>query len=317
MVTRDADEGIKKLQNSNACNKTQCLEIIVLGTGAGTTYVYSKQPSSSFVVVKKGEPILLCDVGYGVTAACLKLVGRVPPNLYVSHNHGDHTGELPVVLAVESTRAATAGCQQPPHLYAHADVLAEVRQHRLRELKSTGKPLEDFAVFHDVPAGEGTTAIADSGLAIRPFRSRHSETCYGLVLYDGDMPVLGWTADSGFDEALYEQLSVAPVLLVDARANGSEEHAGFGQLERLGEWVWVAVPGRELLRRTEDKPCPPLLQYKSTVHYASLPFMAGKVVYVTGYGRQDEEPKPEQVPPGMAVARPGMRIYLPPCAQRS
>lgn len=46
-------------------------------------------------------------------------------------------GELPVVLAVESRIAAAEG-RPPPQLYGHPDVMAEVRQYRLRELQSTG-----------------------------------------------------------------------------------------------------------------------------------------------------------------------------------
>ncbi|PNH11099.1 hypothetical protein TSOC_002073, partial [Tetrabaena socialis] len=183
------------------------LEVLVLGTGAGATYIYSRESSSAFVVLRGGEPLLLCDVGYGVTAACRQLAGRLPPHLYVSHNHGDHSGELPVSLAVESKAAAAEG-RGPPELYAHPDVMTEIRQHRLRELRSTGRPQEDFATFREVPC-DCTTPIGDTGLAVRPFLTSHSETCYGLVLYDGGQAVLGWTADSGYDQALYDRLVVA------------------------------------------------------------------------------------------------------------
>ncbi|GLI65480.1 hypothetical protein VaNZ11_009018 [Volvox africanus] len=254
--------------------------MIILGTGAGTTSVYSRQPSSSFVLINKGDPVLLCDVGYGVTFACVQLIRRVPRNIYVSHNHGDHSGDLPVLLAVESREAAAEG-RPPPCLYSHPDVMEELQQYRLRELKSTGKPLEDFAEFHEVPTN-ARTAIGYTGLSISPFRTRHKETCYGFILYHGAVPVLGWTADSGFDEALYEQLSVAPVLLVDARKGGSEEHSGFDELVRL----------------------------------VALPYMQGKALYVTGYGRQDEVPKKGEVPRAVIVARPGMRIRLSPEPKR-
>ncbi len=48
-------------------------------------------------------------------------------------------------------------------------------------------------------------------------------------------------ADSGYDEELYVALAEAPLVLVDARAKGSAEHAGFGELARIGEqkgWGW-------------------------------------------------------------------------------
>ncbi|KAG2450473.1 hypothetical protein HYH02_004974 [Chlamydomonas schloesseri] len=251
-------------------------------------------------------------MGYGVTASCLQHVhATLPPAIYISHNHGDHAGELPLVLAVEGTAAAAAG-RPLPALLAHPDVMSELRGYRLRELHSTGKPLESFASFHEVPtgiatpvptcgsssssssssssngcstSGRGSSNVAvetgggggGCGLSVRPFRTRHSETCYGLVIYDRGQPVLGWTADSGYDEQLYLALAEAPLLLVDARAKGSSEHAGFAELARI----------------------------------ASLPALQGRQLYVTGYGRQDEAPRPSDgVPAGVRLARPGMRIPL-------
>jgi ribonuclease BN (tRNA processing enzyme) len=114
------------------------VSILFLGVGAGATCVYSREPSSSFVLLRGGtEPLLLCDVGLGVTAACLNLLGSMPAAMYVSHNHTDHSGELPVVVAAEGTAAAGAG-RPLPAVYAHPIVMAELRTHRLRELESTG-----------------------------------------------------------------------------------------------------------------------------------------------------------------------------------
>ena len=42
-------------------------------------------------------------------------------------------------------------------------------------------------------------------------------------------------ADSGFNLDLYRQLAEAPVLLLDARAKASAEHASFEELRGLGE----------------------------------------------------------------------------------
>jgi hypothetical protein len=95
-------------------------------------------------------------------------------------------------------------------------------------LLPAGRPLEAFASFHDVPDSPATcaTPIGRTGLAVRAVRSRHSETCFGLLVYDHGRAVLGWTADSGYEPGLYEQLALAPMLVVDARAKGSAEHAG-------------------------------------------------------------------------------------------
>jgi hypothetical protein len=39
----------------------QSLQLVVLGTGAGATCVYHGEPSSSFLVLQDGKPILLAD----------------------------------------------------------------------------------------------------------------------------------------------------------------------------------------------------------------------------------------------------------------
>lgn len=46
------------------------VEVVVLGTGAGMTHVYKGEPSSSFVVLVDGQPILLGDV---VSIQCRRL----------------------------------------------------------------------------------------------------------------------------------------------------------------------------------------------------------------------------------------------------
>lgn len=71
--------------------------------------------------------------GFGTVQSCLKLAaGRLPPHLFVSHNHSDHAGELPVLLAVQ----AAAGARMA--LHAEAGVLHTLQEHRLNELRSTG-----------------------------------------------------------------------------------------------------------------------------------------------------------------------------------
>lgn len=63
--------------------------------------------------------------------ACVSRQPAVPHNIYVSHNHSDHAGDLPVMVAVESRRSK-------PRLFAHPRVMQRIREHRLHELLSTG-----------------------------------------------------------------------------------------------------------------------------------------------------------------------------------
>src|SRR5262245_43157681 len=79
------------------------ITLIPLGTGKGATAVYDGEPSSSFVIKFNGDCRLLVDTGLGVSPHAIKTCGSVPRNIFISHNHSDHAGELPVLLIVEQT----------------------------------------------------------------------------------------------------------------------------------------------------------------------------------------------------------------------
>ena len=119
------------------------VELLVLGTGAGATACYSGECSSSFVLVLDGHPVLLADVGFGVVQRCIAAVGRIPRSIYVSHNHSDHAGELPVLLAVEAAER-----HGPLHMYSEEGVMCTLREHRLHELKSTGEACNN--IYNDM-----------------------------------------------------------------------------------------------------------------------------------------------------------------------
>lgn len=122
---------------------------------------------------------------------------RPPPYVYISHNHTDHAGELPVVAAVAHKQNTPK-----PTLLAHHDVLSVLLQHRLHELQSTGLPLDAFVTPHALCEGEAF-ALGVSGLSLQPVRSKHSERCFGLLLRWDGQPVLGWTVGGGNKRTMY------------------------------------------------------------------------------------------------------------------
>jgi ribonuclease BN (tRNA processing enzyme) len=169
------------------------LTLITLGVGAGKTRVYDGEASSSFLLCVGGEPVLLLDAGLGAAAAALRHHRRLPQHVYISHNHTDHAGELPVMLAVESTRRAAAA-EPPLTVLAEREVMRRLRDHRLSELLSTGRDLNSFGRLVDLETGrsmqlDGTAA----GLALTPLLARHSEVAFGLLVEYNGVPVLGWT----------------------------------------------------------------------------------------------------------------------------
>ncbi|KAF8073056.1 hypothetical protein HT031_000717 [Scenedesmus sp. PABB004] len=204
------------------------LELVVLGVGAGATAVYGDGSggascSSAFLLLHGGRPLLQLDLGLGATRATRATgAAEVAPAIYVSHNHTDHAGELPVVLAVESQRGRRL------KVLAEPGVLRTLTTHRLAELASTGRPLDAFAAL--TPCAAGQLHDLGGGLGLLPLRARHAERCFGLLLFWRGAPVLGWSGDSGYDARLYASLAAAPLLLLDGRPGASSEHAGFAQL---------------------------------------------------------------------------------------
>lgn len=222
------------------------LSLLCLGTGRGATSVYDGETSCSVVLMADGEPLLLVDVGFGVTRACKQAIGRIPERILITHNHSDHAAELPVLLAVERT--------DPPRirLIAATEVASRVQQHRLHELDSTGRPATDFCSWQ--VAGDGEPMALAGAWSLTLHKSRHSEACHGFILYEHDRAVFAYGSDSGFDATYYEALWRAPHVVLDARDKGSDEHAGFDEVE-----AWI---GRN----------PP------------------REVWITGYGRPDQRP---------------------------
>jgi ribonuclease BN (tRNA processing enzyme) len=209
--------------------------LLPLGTGAGSTMVFQGEPSSSFAILLGREARLLVDLGHGVARRALRWLGEVPERVYISHNHSDHSGDLPVVAR---TRAA-AGMRLA--IWSAPEVARRLQEHRLDEFREAGVSPGDLARW--IPTPEGVETPVDPDLSLTPYRSQHSETCYGFVLRFRGEPVLGYSADSGWNRRFYDQLATAPLLVLDARAEGSADHASFDQVAAFA----AAMPDQRVL----------------------------------------------------------------------
>eukprot|EP00878_Enallax_costatus_P033410 GHUV01036839.1.p1 GENE.GHUV01036839.1~~GHUV01036839.1.p1 ORF type:complete len:173 (+),score=32.31 GHUV01036839.1:541-1059(+) len=161
------------------------VDLVVCGVGAGATYVYDGEFSSTFVLRVNGRPLLLLDCGLGAVRSVMSHVGSLPDYVYVSHNHTDHAGDLPVMLAVEANKGHRMT------LLAENNVMNTLATHRLHELQSTGRQLTDFANLQGCLAGQ--LHQLPCGLGLLPLRARHAERCFGLLVYYDGQPVLGWS----------------------------------------------------------------------------------------------------------------------------
>lgn len=105
----------------------------------------------------------------------------MPSTIFISHNHSDHAGELPVVLAVEGLQK-----KRKMQVVGEPEVLERLRSHRMHELVSLGLQMEDFASWVSAPEEEPVEVETDVGrLLVTTFMARHSERCFGARLEIG------------------------------------------------------------------------------------------------------------------------------------
>ncbi|XP_044172563.1 uncharacterized protein LOC114963820 isoform X2 [Acropora millepora] len=224
---------LRMLRGELTANKGT-VELYCIGTGTGTTAVVHGKPSSSVIIYHDGKPLLLADIGAGVLKPCMEKLGHphgaFPRNVFISHNHMDHSGELPLLLAFESMRRYKA--KEPAlRVLCGPEVEHKLKTHRLDELLSTSYTPEQVAEWI-VCKPDGDPAYLDDAkhFFIKIYRTLHSEVCYGFLLHFKDKPILGYLVDSGFKEDVYEFFFQASTVVVDARKNGNKDHASFAKV---------------------------------------------------------------------------------------
>lgn len=220
---------------------TAKLEVVVLGTGAGSTSTLTGEPSSSFGVTIGGRCEILVDLGFGVTRAFLERFGELPSRVFITHNHSDHAAELPIVSMLSRARGRDLT------VYSAPEVEHRLRLHRFHEFAEAGLQPEDLVSW--------VTCLLDrrldlrNGLSIELRQGLHSECSFGFRLFYEERPVLGYSGDSGFSYDFFEWLAAAPVVIADGREAGGPEHAGFTELEAFAATrpdlkLWVTHYGR-------------------------------------------------------------------------
>lgn len=201
------------------------ISLLVLGVAGGAGHIYDGSCSSSFLILKNNEPIVLVDLGLGVIRA-LKYYGySLPDTAVITHNHTDHSGELPVVLRVEEAKGRLL------NIVAAASVSERLQKHRMAEHTELYQP-SDLANWIS-PESEVEIPLLDD-LAITFHPTQHSELCYGFVIsrLSGikKTPLIGYTGDSGCLPSLYKKISRCMVSVFDARLKGNKWHAAIEEV---------------------------------------------------------------------------------------
>ena len=65
---------------------------------------------------------------------------KFPRNVFISHNHMDHSGELPMLFAVESKRRREA-CEPRLKVLCGPEVEHKLKVHRLDEMLTMYRPV--------------------------------------------------------------------------------------------------------------------------------------------------------------------------------
>lgn len=197
------------------------LSVQCLGVGRGGTNFSSGEPSTAFVLKRDSVPYLLLDLGAGVAVSAKRLLGgNLPALVYISHNHSDHTGDLPVFIAGKGPNEVS--------VLGHPDVQDIVRSHRLHELPSVG--VDPIQEVNWLPSDPLNNIFLDD-LQFQLFQTKHRYLCYGFVLLYQSVPIFGWTADSPFCEDVYETVARAPIVIAHGRDRPEGDHAALDEID--------------------------------------------------------------------------------------
>src|SRR5215217_7801395 len=141
--------------------------LLPLGTGAGATTVLYREPSTSFAILLGEECRLLVDLGYGIAFQALRYLKALPTKVYISHNHSDHSADLPVVAL------KCASQERPLTIWSASEVEDRLKVHRLHEFREAGALPDQIATWISTP--ENVETAIDQDFSLVPYRGRHSE----------------------------------------------------------------------------------------------------------------------------------------------
>lgn len=227
-------------------------ELVVIGSGAGASYIYDGLTSSSFMLLHNGEPFCLIDLGLGVGRQVIEMFGLFPRNIVITHNHSDHAGDLAVVLRVELAR------ERKCKVIAAKPVSVRLKKHRIAEHLEQ-MDADSLADWNGI--SENQKSDIGFGLTIEFYLGVHSELSYGFIVRDQNGHArLSYTGDSKFQPELYQTLSEAAVFIMDARPKANPWHANFTEVK---DWL---TPNRYILGHG-------LTKEQAMKEYASLPLL--------------------------------------------
>lgn len=203
------------------------IDILCLGVGKGASYVMKGIPSTAFAIFKDGEPFLLIDAGAGVALSYINKVGnQFPKSIYITHNHMDHTGDLPILLG------AIFSAEEKTRVFGHEEVLDIVRTHRMHDPLARVDEVAEWITPND-----DNWLELDEECSLYLHRTTHSYTCFGFTLFYQGENIFAYGADSPYDEELFRTITQAPIAIIDGREVATYDHPSFEQIEDFASSV--------------------------------------------------------------------------------
>ena len=199
------------------------LALRFLGVGSADAVALG---SSSAVLERAGEPLLMIDCGPDALTGYLDRYRKLPHAIYVTHAHMDHVGGLERLFFKAYFDESMRGRVR---LFLHA-ALVPVLQSRVADypqvLAEGGANFWD--AFHVVPVSRG---FWHDGLWFDVFPTRHHApgTSYGIALRSS----MVWTGDTRpVPEMLAAYAAHGEVVAHDCILAGNPSHTGIEDIER-------------------------------------------------------------------------------------
>lgn len=189
------------------------MKLTIVGFWGG--YPAANSAASSYLLEKEGYRLVL-DFGSGALAKIQQFINVTDIDaVLVSHYHSDHVSDIGVLqhaLVVENILSQT---EKTVDIYGH------------------GENADELARFdHDYTVGvryNPEEVLKLGPFFIRFLKTKHSVTCYGMRITDGESTIV-YTADSAYQEEWIKFSRDADLLLADTNFYAAQDGAEAGHM---------------------------------------------------------------------------------------
>jgi len=224
----------------------QSMETLILGIGDAFTRLHFgssaalRAPGGGVVLIDCPDPIhrVLHAAGETAGGPWRNLRAEAVTDILLTHLHGDHSNGLESfgfytrILRLKAEQQGTPPLPKP-RLWASEFSAQRLWQKLAPAMAgSLGRTLEDFFEMHPLVPGQVAQV---AGLKVECRVTTHPLHCLGFRITHPDGGTLGWSGDTGFEEAHVMWLAKAQVVVHEA--NHPPAHSDIKELMKLPEEI--------------------------------------------------------------------------------